>query len=96
MFSPFKTLPHHDPQPKAMDKLVKGREAFLPITKRLLVGLSRNLNLIDLLSFDNRAAKAIFALTYKGCYRIGELVASETDKHMARIDNFKISKQIWV
>ena len=75
---------------KGLDKLAKERSTLLPISKLLLASIISHLDLLDIPRFDRFAAKALFTLAYKGCFRIGELVISDSGQHSARIENFSI------
>lgn len=77
---------------KGLEKVSKEPSSLLPITRDLLASLLARLDFLDLPRFDTTATKAIFALAYMGCFRIGELVFSESGKHTAKLENFSILK----
>ena len=75
---------------KGLGKMTKAPSNLLPITRDLLSSLLQRLEFIDIPRFYKVAAKAIFAVAYMGCFRIGELVWSDSGRHTAKIENFLI------
>ena len=77
---------------KGLEKVTRERAELLPISRELLSALLKRMDHLDIPSYDRIAAKALFALAYMGCFRIGELVLSSSSKHTAALQNFVIHK----
>ena len=72
---------------KGLEKFAKEKSHLLPINKTLLSKILKKLPNLNFSKYLVKALKAMFALAYEGCFRIGELIVSGEDKHTLTINN---------
>ena len=72
---------------KAISKVARPTKRLLPIRRKLLRRLIGKVDLQPVSSFHKKAIKAIFALAYEGCFRIGEIVEATNAQHTLKASN---------
>ena len=80
---------------KAIKAKTTSKPKLLPINKILLMNIVQAVNRLDWA--DKLLFNTIILITYYGCFRIGEVVKSQTLKHTIHLEHLRIirSKGMW-